>query len=299
MEDIIRYCSSSGVAHVRRGSSGPTGGIPDPHPFRRKCVNRNIEFLLAHNGTIPIFTLMDLIQTINPLYLDTNPPDYSPDYIDSDLYSIYLAEVLDTYFDSTVESCIRIAVVKLDSALNTASGEMNFVMSDGNAMLVLNYTLDPIEAITAYYSPDTASSDFWAAASEPLDTFSGSWVEIPNKTLVTLKPGEAPVFTRICRVSGDMPLQTGGCAVSARTVPFNRTLLISYRVPRDSPVVLAIHDSAGRLVRTLVAGIRKEGEYTASWDGTDDAGKTLASGTYFCLLKAGDQEAGLKTILAR
>ena len=47
---------------------------------------------------------------------------------------------------------------------------------------------------------------------------------------------------------------------------------------------LGIYDAQGRLLRTLQSGkkITAPGSYTTAWDGKDDAGKALPSGTYQC-----------------
>jgi flagellar hook assembly protein FlgD len=44
----------------------------------------------------------------------------------------------------------------------------------------------------------------------------------------------------------------------------------------------------GRRVRTLYAGMREAGDFDLLWDGTDDAGEALGSGTYLCRLVSGD-----------
>jgi len=50
---------------------------------------------------------------------------------------------------------------------------------------------------------------------------------------------------------------------------------------------------------TLVSGDREAGSYTLLWDGTDDAGRDLASGMYFYRLAAGDRAETRKLMLLR
>ncbi|MFT5233937.1 MAG: hypothetical protein ACI9UK_000030 [Candidatus Krumholzibacteriia bacterium] len=67
--------------------------------------------------------------------------------------------------------------------------------------------------------------------------------------------------------------------------PFNPSTQISFRVANAGPVRLAIHDAAGRLIRTLVNESISDGEYTVAWDGNDRAGRRAGSGVYFYRLE--------------
>jgi beta-glucanase (GH16 family) len=69
--------------------------------------------------------------------------------------------------------------------------------------------------------------------------------------------------------------------------PFNPATTISYDLPEPAVVRLTIHDLAGRLVRTLVAGaVVGEGRHEVVWNGRDDAGQIMAAGVYFYRLDA-------------
>jgi len=63
-------------------------------------------------------------------------------------------------------------------------------------------------------------------------------------------------------------------------------------------VKLRIYDVNGRLVRKLVDGTLAAGPHVAVWNGTDDAGRGVASGHYYARLDAGQfsQKVGI-TIL--
>lgn len=68
--------------------------------------------------------------------------------------------------------------------------------------------------------------------------------------------------------------------------PFNPSTTLPLSLPRDGRVELAVYDAAGRRVRTLLSGLLPAGEREAVWDGRDDAGRALASGTYFAGLRS-------------
>ena len=71
--------------------------------------------------------------------------------------------------------------------------------------------------------------------------------------------------------------------------PFNPMTSLHFSLPSDSRVELKIYDVAGRQVRSLVSGPRPAGANTVRWNGTDDAGHAVASGTYFARLVVGGQ----------
>lgn len=50
---------------------------------------------------------------------------------------------------------------------------------------------------------------------------------------------------------------------------------------RGGPMRLAIHDAAGRLVRRILDGVVAPGMVEWRWDGRDESGRPVASGTYF------------------
>ena len=61
--------------------------------------------------------------------------------------------------------------------------------------------------------------------------------------------------------------------------------LISYSLPRAASVRLVVHDVRGRVVRTLVDGLREAGEQRVAWDGNDARGVVVAPGVYLCRLE--------------
>jgi hypothetical protein len=81
--------------------------------------------------------------------------------------------------------------------------------------------------------------------------------------------------------------------------PFNPSTTIDFTLDADCPVSLGIYDISGRLVRTLVDGVRPMKSYTEEWDGRDDAGNETASGVYFIRLTAGDRTLRRKAVLVR
>ena len=76
----------------------------------------------------------------------------------------------------------------------------------------------------------------------------------------------------------------------ARPNPFNSTVTFDYKVPVECDIEIAIFDILGNKIRILFDGTRGSGLHSEVWDGKDDKGRTVASGTYLYRLKADDYE---------
>ncbi|NIR70305.1 T9SS type A sorting domain-containing protein, partial [candidate division KSB1 bacterium] len=69
--------------------------------------------------------------------------------------------------------------------------------------------------------------------------------------------------------------------------PFNPTTTITYGLPVDAKVSIKIFNILGQLVKTLVDENQKAGIKSVTWQGTNDAGRSVASGVYLYQMRAG------------
>ncbi len=67
--------------------------------------------------------------------------------------------------------------------------------------------------------------------------------------------------------------------------PFNSDTAISFSLPKGSKVELTIYDINGKKIRKLVNTGLNEGRYNYLWNGQDDSGKPVSSGTYICKIQ--------------
>lgn len=82
--------------------------------------------------------------------------------------------------------------------------------------------------------------------------------------------------------------------------PFNPITAIHFDVPAGGgDVTLRVYDVRGRLVRTLVNGAQTEGYKSVTWDGRNEAGNAVATGTYFYRLTAPGYEQTRKMVLIK
>ncbi|MBN1541701.1 carbohydrate binding domain-containing protein, partial [candidate division KSB1 bacterium] len=66
--------------------------------------------------------------------------------------------------------------------------------------------------------------------------------------------------------------------------PFNPSTTIRFNLPQTEQVSLVVYDLLGKIVRTLVDGVREAGEHSVLWDGRDETGLAASSGIYFYVL---------------
>jgi len=81
--------------------------------------------------------------------------------------------------------------------------------------------------------------------------------------------------------------------------PFNPSTTISFELPRAEQVKLAIYAVNGRRIATLLSDEMVAGPHQVVWNGRDDRGQQMASGTYFYRLQTGSQELTRRMILIK
>ena len=86
--------------------------------------------------------------------------------------------------------------------------------------------------------------------------------------------------------------------------PFNPETWIPYQLANDALVTLNIYDQSGHIVRTLDIGRQISGVYldkarAAYWDGRNQNGEPVTSGTYYYQLRAGDYTATRRMVIVK
>lgn len=81
--------------------------------------------------------------------------------------------------------------------------------------------------------------------------------------------------------------------------PFNPSTRINYAIPKDNFVTVKVYDMLGREVNTLVNEYRNAGSYSVVWNGEDNSGQKVASGTYIYRITAGSFVATKKMVLLK
>ncbi len=79
--------------------------------------------------------------------------------------------------------------------------------------------------------------------------------------------------------------------------PFRDKTTLSYILPSKQPVQLAIYNLKGQQVFSLPNAPNQKGLNAITWNGTDDSGRQVSSGIYFCRLKTTEQMLTAKLMI--
>jgi hypothetical protein len=81
--------------------------------------------------------------------------------------------------------------------------------------------------------------------------------------------------------------------------PFNPSTTIRYALNEEMKVSVRIYNVLGQEVATLFDGVQKAGEQSVIWNGTNNAGNTVASGLYIYKVQAGNTVLSSKMLFAK
>ena len=87
--------------------------------------------------------------------------------------------------------------------------------------------------------------------------------------------------------------------VQVRPNPFNPRTVIDFELARAQAVRLDVVDLRGRRVASLFEGTLSEGPHSHTWNGVDESGRSLPSGTYFVRLRTESDVFTLRAALLK
>jgi YD repeat-containing protein len=116
------------------------------------------------------------------------------------------------------------------------------------------------------------------------DSLATTFTYDPNGNILAIQT--APATTDAPETPETDLLPAGFVLREAAPNPLLEASVLRFDLPHASPALLEIYGVSGRRVRTLVNGVLPAGRYTATWDGTDDLGRRVASGFYFARFEA-------------
>ena len=72
--------------------------------------------------------------------------------------------------------------------------------------------------------------------------------------------------------------------------------MINYGIPKSAIVTIKIYNMLGQEIRTLVNDEKQAGTYSIQWNGLNNSGQQVTSGTYIYRIVAGDFSKSMKMI---
>jgi len=123
----------------------------------------------------------------------------------------------------------------------------------------------------------------------------GLWGVVSNPTWVEGFPLQISGLDDLGVIANHSPLELSpGCPN-----PFNPHTVLEYRLPQSANTRIQVFNIMGQKVRELVNGTETAGVHRVVWDGSDDAGISLASGVYLIRMRVGTEERVRKVMLMK
>ena len=169
---------------------------------------------------------------------------------------------------------------------STKGGTFTLSVTDWNVSFGQPLYLVDRERNEAVELREGASYEF--VLDQPLEKTVSSPFELINQGPKKAVADDGPrfVITASGPVSSETPSETPDRLELAQNYPnpFNPSTRISYSVPEQTDVRLAVYDMLGRQIAVLVDEAKSPGRYDVSWDAS-----TLSSGVYIYRIEAGGQ----------
>ena len=180
----------------------------------------------------------------------------------------------------------------------------NFSVSRENGAAVLSWGITADETFAGFdvYRREGSGIDQRVNASR-LSPNARSYVDrtaVPGKrySYVLVAVGAASGEFRSQRAEITLPALSATLRQNVPN-PFNPETTIRFVVPSENHVSITVYGAHGEKVRTLVERRYAPGEWAATWDGTDDAGRRVASGVYYYRMRIGSLEQSKKMVLIK
>jgi hypothetical protein len=106
---------------------------------------------------------------------------------------------------------------------------------------------------------------------------------------------EGPTNT-VNRINGP-GARPGAASLTASAAGLRKTVTLTYTVPSNGAVTLALFSPGGHLVKRLIGAEMHAGTYTVVWDGNDGRGNLMPSGMYIAALATPAGQTARKVIV--
>lgn len=171
----------------------------------------------------------------------------------------------------------------------TTAADFGAVIEDGSVPLAAIDYLAEFAAATWDFEAPEISSGYLHLVVTCRDAFGNTSVAQGPDFSVILSTSDAP--------GPDLP--PAAVLDGNQPNPFNPGTTVRFRLPRDQAVRLDLYSAAGMRVRRLASGVLEAGTHEIFWDGRDERGRDVASGTYLLRLETGDAALTRKLALVR
>ncbi|MFA7056141.1 MAG: FlgD immunoglobulin-like domain containing protein [Candidatus Cloacimonadales bacterium] len=120
-----------------------------------------------------------------------------------------------------------------------------------------------------------------------------------NFTLFLCSTRGVDVYSCHATPNGDLEITPVTLQATNYPNPFNPETTISYDIAQKGSVTVDIYNLKGQKVKSLVNENKEAGTHSVIWQGDNDDGKQVSSGTYFYKIKSADQEVVKKMMMVK
>jgi hypothetical protein len=121
------------------------------------------------------------------------------------------------------------------------------------------------------------------------DNFTGPHAEVGSAQITIVQPV----------ANQDDYIANPAFTASAYPNPFAANISFAFQLKNGAAVSIDIYNSKGQLVNSIPKTAYQKGNNRIVWNGTNNKGKALPNGTYFCLIATEAQTTNLKLQLLR
>jgi hypothetical protein len=153
----------------------------------------------------------------------------------------------------------------------------------------------PSPAVQILTTAGLSSSVIGAAEGNPDARLMAAWVE--DRDGVPTLVAKRATAQGVSSVPPSSP--HGGLSVAAAPNPCRGAVALQLQLPKPGTVEVRVHDATGREVRHLGRSQMSAGPASLSWDTRDAAGRVVAPGLYYAVVRAGELEARRSIIVLK
>jgi uncharacterized secreted protein with C-terminal beta-propeller domain len=169
------------------------------------------------------------------------------------------------------------------------AGNYAYVAGSWSGLLVIDISVPETPALvgavtTPGWAIGVAVAGNYAYVADGSSGLQIAWRQCDILTAINPGPDETP-----CAESG----------IGVYPNPFNPSTIVSFSLDRPHQVTISVYDMTGRRVALIANQQYGAGTHTATWNGKDNSGRSVSSGTYLVRMETADRIESQKISLIR
>ncbi len=191
--------------------------------------------------------------------------------------------------------------------INTTSVDTLILFNDGSGILNYSIIIDEATSDPTWISLNNTSGIIVPESSENIKiSFDSEGLEVDTyncELVISNQLGtekRVPISLTVTLTGIDECLNSGIMPIFVYPNPFNEQITFNFKTVKPYTLDFEIFDITGKKIRTVIQNETLPiGNHSLQWDGTDDAGETVPSGSYFYHLKTDNKPYSGKVLFLK